>query len=57
VTPAWGVVELTGKVAVHALGYRAQYARPVAVEHRPGVEPVAERYGLMALEDLADWSS
>lgn len=56
VIPIWGVVELTGRVAVHARGYRAQYARPVAVEYRPGVQPVAERYGLVVLEDLTDWS-
>lgn len=53
--PVWGVVELVGKVAVHALGYRAQYARPVAVEYAPGVDAVAERYGLIVLESLSDW--
>jgi hypothetical protein len=53
----WGVVELVGKVVVHARGFRAQYARPVAVEYARGIEPVAERYGLVVLGDLADWKA
>lgn len=56
VNPVWGVVELAGKLAIHEHGYRAQYARPVAVEYVAGIEAIAERYGLVVLEDLSDWS-
>lgn len=56
-TPVWGVVELTGRVAVHAAGYRAQFAHPVAIEYADGVEPIAERYGLVVLEDLSAWQA
>lgn len=53
--PVWGVVELTGKVVSHSMGYRAQYAKPVAIKYSPGVEEVAVKYGLIVLEDLIDW--
>jgi hypothetical protein len=56
-TTVWGVVELVGKVVVHSLGYRAQYARPVAVEYAPGIEPAVERYGLVVLQGLRDWKA
>jgi hypothetical protein len=56
-TPVWGVVELAGKVAVHSRGYRAQHARPVAVEYAPGIEPAVDRYGLIVLENLSDWKA
>ena len=53
--PVWGVVELTGHVIEHSCGYRAQYARPVAIEYAPDVIAVARRYGLIVLDDMADW--
>ncbi len=56
ITTVWGVVELRGKVAVHERGYRAQYARPVALEFAPGIEPAVDRYGLIVLRDLSQWS-
>lgn len=56
IVPVYGVVELTGKVIVHQRGYRAQYARPVAVQYAEGIEKVAERYRLIILEDLKDWA-
>jgi hypothetical protein len=56
-TTVWGVVELVGKVVVHSLGYRAQYARPVAVEYAPGIEAAVERYGLVVLQGLRDWKA
>jgi hypothetical protein len=49
---AWGVVQLLGKVVVHARGYRAEKARPVAVV---GNDEVARRYGVLTLGSLTDW--
>lgn len=53
---AWGVAELSGTVVVHTRGYRAELARPVALVYQPGAEKIAERYGLILLENLAEWS-
>jgi hypothetical protein len=51
-----GVVSLLGRVIVHEYGYRAQAARPVAVEYSEHAEAVARNYGLVILESLADWT-
>lgn len=51
----WGVVELSGKVVVHKEGYRAQYAKPVAVVYNAHAEEIAQKYRLIIVEDLADW--
>jgi len=53
--PAWGVVELTGHVIEHTAGFRAQYAKPVAIEWVEGIEPAARRYGLIVVADVREW--
>ena len=55
-TPVWGVVQLWGKVVLHAAGYRSQYARPVALEYAPGLEAVAARYRVILLRTLSEWT-
>jgi len=54
--PVWGVVELTGRAIRHEHGYRAQYARPVAIVYTPGCERAVTRYGLVVLGDLGEWA-
>ena len=51
----FGVVSLFGKVIVHDNGFRAEQARPVAVEYGQFAEEIARRYGLIILGSLAEW--
>lgn len=53
----WGVVELIGKVIVHARGYRSQTARPVAVLANRFSNQVVDEYGLITIGDLREWNT
>jgi hypothetical protein len=44
-----GAVALWGRVVEHEWGYRAQYARPMALLEGVGVEAVADAYGIPVL--------
>jgi hypothetical protein len=50
-----GVVSLWGRVIVHALGYRAEYAQVAALEASPRAEEVALAYGVPILNSLESW--
>jgi hypothetical protein len=54
-TPVWGIVELSGRAIEHDWGYRAQYARPVAIVYSAGVEGAVSHYELKVIEALEDW--
>ncbi|HZD80619.1 MAG TPA: hypothetical protein VE646_11345 [Actinomycetota bacterium] len=55
-TSLWGVVRLTGKVIEHSGGFRAEYARPVAlVMNEDTPLDIVDSYGLLPIGSLTDW--